>query len=121
MKKTGQRMPRKSRVSVANIEGLLLSASRAHRLVTIHREIVDADICHIGHVVDVKDGTVSLLEIGPDAKWEDNPTAYRFKDITRVDFGGGYENDAMYHYCICGITAEKLARTVVALVFKFAQ
>jgi hypothetical protein len=35
---------------------------------------------------------VSLLEIGPDAKWEDKPKEYRVTEITRVNFGGDYEN-----------------------------
>jgi hypothetical protein len=35
---------------------------------------------------------LSLLEIGPDAKWEDSPEEYRVGEITRVNFGGDYEN-----------------------------
>jgi len=34
---------------------------------------------------------VSLLEIGPDAVWDDKPETYRLSEITRVDFGGDYE------------------------------
>jgi hypothetical protein len=91
LKKRGERLPKKPRVSVAGIEELLLSANRAFPLVTIHREKVDPDICEIGRVVQVKDGRVSLLEINPDATWDAEPKQYRLRDITRVDFGGEYE------------------------------
>ena len=89
LKKRGQRWLKKPRVSVANVEELLLSAGKAFPLVTIHREQVDPDVCWIGRVQGVNRGRVSLLEIGPDAIWEDKPEKYR---ITRVNFGGDYEN-----------------------------
>ncbi len=87
----GERRPKKPRVSVQNVEELLRSASKAFPLVTIHREKFDPDVCWIGRVVDVSGGRVSLLEIGPDAKWEDSPTEYRLSEITHVNFGGDYE------------------------------
>jgi hypothetical protein len=36
--------------------------------------------------------SVSLLEINPDAIWDDNPTEFKLSEITRVNFGGDYEN-----------------------------
>ena len=95
LKKRGERRLKKPRVGVANIENLLLSAGKAFPLVTIHREQVDPDVCWIGRVQGVDQGRVSLLEIGPDAIWEDTPEEYRIKEITRVNFGGDYEN-ALY-------------------------
>lgn len=91
LRKRAIRIPRKPRVSVASISDLLISASRAFPLVTIHRERVDPDTCHIGRVVRVRNGLASLLEINPDASWDDEPCEYRISDITRVDFGGEYE------------------------------
>lgn len=58
----------------------------------VHREQVDPGVCWIGRVQGVDRGRVSLLEIGPDAIWEDTPEEYRIKEITRVNFGGDYEN-----------------------------
>ena len=92
LKKRGERRPKKPPVSVANIEELLLSAGKAFPLVTIHREEVDPDVCWIGRVQGVNRGRVSLLEIGPDTIWEDKPEKYRIKEVTRVNFGGDYEN-----------------------------
>jgi hypothetical protein len=34
---------------------------------------------------------VSLLEIGPDAVWDKEPSEIRLGEITRIEFGGGYE------------------------------
>ena len=49
-------------------------------------------MCWIGRVQGVNRARVSLLEMSPDASWEDNPEEYRIKEITRVNFGGDYEN-----------------------------
>jgi hypothetical protein len=67
LKKRGERIPKKPPVAVNNLAKLLLTASRAFPLGTIHREKVDGAACWIGRVVDVAKGRVTLLEIGPDA------------------------------------------------------
>jgi hypothetical protein len=43
----------------------------------------------------VTNGKVSLIEIDTDAIWDDEPSSYRLREITRVSFGGAYE-DALY-------------------------
>jgi hypothetical protein len=91
LRKRGERVPKKPRVSVASIEELLLSASREFPLVTIHREQVDSDVCWIGRILSVERDRVSLLEIAPDAKWGKKPESYRLREITRVSFGADYE------------------------------
>jgi len=95
LKRRRESKPRKPKVSVGSLRALLLSASRAFPLVAIHREKLDADICQIGRVVGVAAGKLSLLEIGPDAVWHAAPTRYALKQVTRVDFGGEYE-DALH-------------------------
>jgi hypothetical protein len=84
-------MPRKPRLKLASLGALLWSANRAFPLVTIHREKVDPDVCHIGRITALKNNRVSLLEIGPDALWDKEISDYSLKEITRVDFGGDYE------------------------------
>lgn len=56
LKKRGERVSRKPRVSLASVEELLLSANRAFPLVTIHREQADPDVCNIGRVVAIDRG-----------------------------------------------------------------
>jgi hypothetical protein len=95
LKKRGIRFPRKPRVDVKSLAKLLFSANKAFPLVTIHREKADGSVCWIGRVVDLSNGRLTLLEIGPDAAWDDQLNTYRLSEITRVDFGGDYEN-ALY-------------------------
>jgi len=91
LKKLRVPIPKKPNVSVSTIEELLLSANRVFPLLTIHRETVDLGVCWIGKIKEVRQGQVSLLEIGPDAKWDSKPTAYSLNEITSVEFGGQYE------------------------------
>jgi hypothetical protein len=92
LKKRGERVPRKPRVDVSEIGTLVLTASRAFPLVTIHREQRVRHACWIGRVRGIDRGRVSLIQIKPDATWDQQPTEYRLSEITRVSFGGDYEN-----------------------------
>jgi hypothetical protein len=42
-------------------------------------------------VLAVDKSRVPRLEINPDASWQSKPRQYRIGEITRVDFGGDYE------------------------------
>ena len=90
-KKLGVITPKKPSLSLASTSELLLSAQKIFPLVTLQREVVDPDVCYIGRVIEVNKAFVSLLEIGPDARWDKKPNSYRLNEITRVDFGGRYE------------------------------
>jgi hypothetical protein len=95
LRKRGETIRKKPRVSVNSLPELLKSANRLFPLVTIQQERAKPDTCEIGRVVDISKSHVSLLEIGPDAIWDDKPTEIALRDITRVDFGGSYE-DALH-------------------------
>jgi hypothetical protein len=92
LRKRGERIPNKPSVSIEGIEELVLSAGRAFPLIAIHREHIIPDVCWIGSVLGVERGRVSLLEINPDATWDQKPRKHLLSEITRVDFGGDYEN-----------------------------
>ena len=91
----GEKLPAKPPISLKTIDDLLLTASREFPLVTIHREEINAQGCHVGRVVSVTGDEVRLLEINPDATWDAEPMIYRLSEITCVSFGGDYE-DALY-------------------------
>lgn len=95
LKLRDERKPRKPKVSLHGKGELLLTAGQAFPLVTIHREKVDPGVCHIGKVIAVKANQVRLLLIGPDAQWSESPTDFSTRGITRVSFGGDYE-DALH-------------------------
>lgn len=85
--KRGLHRPKKPRVIVASVDRLLVSAARAFPLVTIHRESINPAVCWIGRVLGVNRGRVSMLEIGPDAMWDETPSEHRLNEISRVNFG----------------------------------
>ena len=91
LKIRGERIPKKPRVTMGSLQELLRSSNRTFPLVTIHREKVDPGVCHIGRVMRLSTSRMSLLEIGPDARWDREPIEYRLSEVTEVDFGGDYE------------------------------
>lgn len=92
LKKRGEKLGRAPRIDLSDIAAILRSAAKASPLVTIHIEKIDPDVCYIGRVHRIDDKRVVLREIRPDASWWPEPYAYRLRDITRVNFGGDYED-----------------------------
>jgi hypothetical protein len=91
LRKRGLRRPRTPTLDLSSTQELVCSAGKRFPLVTIHREKADPDVCHIGQVVSASPTSVSILEVTPDATWDESPSVYRVSQITRVDFGGPYE------------------------------
>jgi hypothetical protein len=85
---------RKPTVDLSNWATLLLTAQKIFPLITIHREAISNEVCFIGKLVAVTEKTFTIYDIDPDANWD---RVYRRKmsDLTKVDFGGGYE-DALW-------------------------
>jgi hypothetical protein len=86
-----QYITRKPRIKLGSVAEILLSVQKESSLVTIYRETVKPDTCWIGKITKMTEREVSMLEIGPDAEWRDKPTTFKLKEITEIDFGGGYE------------------------------
>ena len=92
LRRCKESVAKKPPISLASIGALLTSAGRAFPLVAVYRERRDPEGCQIGEVRGVGRTHLDLHEIGPDAKWDATPTAYRLNEITRVAFGGDYED-----------------------------
>ena len=90
-------------LSVESIAALLETVAGPFPLATIYNERRDSEECIIGQVVAVRDGEMALLGIDPAAEWDEDPDVYKLKDITRVEFGGSYE-EALW------LVAEKRSR-----------
>jgi hypothetical protein len=91
LRKRKQLIKQKPQISLSSISELLESANLLFPLITIHRESVKPDSCWIGRVIEISKSAVLLHEIGPDAVWDKEPTKHLLSEITRVEFGGGYE------------------------------
>jgi hypothetical protein len=98
-----------SPASVSSLADLLRSAAAAFPLITIHTEHADPDCCWVGRVLSVNRKRVTLQEINPDATWDVDSSEFRLSDITRVSFGGDYE-DALF---IVGGGAQPVADRVL--------
>jgi len=91
LRKRSERIERKPDIDLSNLSTILKSASALFPLVTILRERIKPDECVIGRVLDISENSFLLHTIDSDAVWEEKPTRFRLSDVTRVDFGGGYE------------------------------
>ncbi len=87
----GEAVPDAPEVDITSIGSALRAAGKLHSVLAVHREEVESEVCHVGAVVSVSRESIGLLEIGPDADWDEEPTTYALSEITRIDFGGGYE------------------------------
>jgi len=91
LRKRRERIERKPDIDLSSLSSLLKSASKLFPLITVLRERIKPDECVIGRVLEVSEKSFLLHTIDPDAVWEEKPTRFRLSDVTRVDFGGGYE------------------------------
>ncbi len=82
--------PRKpANVKIDSVGQALASAGKAFPLVTIHTERLKRDVCYVGRVLRVSQRALTLLDISPQAEWDDEES-YLLKDITLIDFGNTY-------------------------------
>jgi len=99
---------RKRRLSLASWPQLLDTANKLFPMMIIYRERIHRDACQVGRLVSMNRASLELKEIRPDGSWDDC-YRYKFSDLTRVDFGGGYE-DAFARVAAAG-AASKPKRT----------
>lgn len=78
-------------IDISSLPALIRSAGSAFPLVSIFLEGEDDDVCYIGRVAGVADTEVRLHYIDPNGRFEASPSSYLLGGVTRVDFGGSYE------------------------------
>lgn len=91
LKARGQWPPRVPDVQLDDLPSALCSAAAAASLITIHTEFDRPDACWIGSLLSVEGGMLSLLEVDDEGEWERKPRAFDLDDVTRIEFGGDYE------------------------------
>ena len=74
-----------------DVNGVLRAVSAATPMVSVFDEFDRPDACWIGNVVSLDESKLHLLEVDTHAGWRRKPRRFDPADITRIDFGGGYE------------------------------
>ena len=77
-------------ISVASLPELLRSVSKHYPLITFHPEKKRPDVCYIGPLVSITERTFTIADLNSNAEWSGS-RRMKVSDVTRVDFGGGYE------------------------------
>jgi hypothetical protein len=78
-------------VMLDTVSSAIASSARRYPLITIHQERKDPDCCYIGTPHLITNTTLHLKCINHGATWDPDPFQYRLDSITRIDFGGAYE------------------------------
>jgi hypothetical protein len=92
LKARGQWPPAEpAQAGLDSVAQLLADASATTPLVGIFREFERPNACWIGAVHKTTAVTTSLLEVNVAGGWARKPRHFDLDDITRLDFGGGYE------------------------------
>lgn len=84
-----------STISLDDDATLIGDISRVYPLLVLYVEHQDPGICHVGKALDWSRRGFNLLSVTPDAEWEEPTTRFKFADVTRIDFGGRYEDVLM--------------------------
>ncbi|HEY3548011.1 MAG TPA: hypothetical protein VGK17_18215 [Propionicimonas sp.] len=71
--------------------GVFPAAFAEAGLVSVFDEFDRPDVCWIGTITSLDEKKLSLLEVDTRGGWARKPRTFRPDDVTRVDFGGGYE------------------------------
>jgi len=95
LRKRGEKKPRKPKINLDSVEDLLVTAGKTFPLITIHMEKSRPDVCYIGRVHELGTRKVALQCITPHAQWESTASKFPLAKITRLNFGGDYE-EALY-------------------------
>jgi hypothetical protein len=91
LERRGVRPVPQPEIALADVPSLLASVEGRFPLVTVHRDRADPGVCVIGRVAHLGEESFILRQVSPAGRWNDSG-GYRYDDVTRIDFGGGYED-----------------------------
>jgi hypothetical protein len=79
-----------SGLKIGALPETIIEISKKFPLIHVERELRFPGECWIGTALEVTDKLLVLDNLNPDAEWT-GPYRIKLGDITRIDFGGGYE------------------------------
>ena len=95
LKLRGQEPQHPGIINLDSIEKALRTVARLKPLVTVYQEITDPSVCWIGRMNKIDNDLLYLQCISPEARLEGSLDMFDIESITRIDFGGSYE-DALW-------------------------
>lgn len=78
-------------VSIASLSSLLSSVAAQFPLLTVYRARINPDVCYIGELSKLSRETFTLEDLNCNAEWT-GPRRIKYKDVTSIQFGWGYES-----------------------------
>src|SRR5262245_23249780 len=77
-------------VSLQELPVSLVSIAKRYPLLTIYVEKQNPEVCYVGSLFILMGRTFTIQELDCNAEWC-GLRRFRYADVTRIDFGGGYE------------------------------
>ncbi|MFC8597789.1 hypothetical protein [Isoptericola sp. NPDC057191] len=78
-------------VALDDLRGAATSAAALAPMSATFVELDRPDICYVGSLVSVDDRRLRLLEVDTQGQWHRKTRSLDPDDVTRIDFGGRYE------------------------------
>jgi hypothetical protein len=78
-------------ILIESWESILQTVNDNFNLVSVESELIYKNQCNIGRLGKFSKKSFGLIEIHPDASWDDSETKYKFKDLTKVCFNRAYD------------------------------
>ncbi|MDR7377795.1 hypothetical protein J2X19_002474 [Rhodoferax ferrireducens] len=79
------------RIDCTSTRSLMESAQEEFGVLVIEREKVQPDEVQVGTIRMTSEDTYVLRWLSVNAEWENDDRPFRYKDITKLEFGAGYE------------------------------
>lgn len=77
-------------LSITSFPELLASVAKRYPMITVRREVKRPGAFFVGQLVTARERTFTIDGLSCNAEWT-GKLRIRFQELTRVDFGGGYE------------------------------
>jgi len=89
LKREEARLP--TGMDASSMRELMESAQRVFGVLLIDREFVQPGEVEVGTIRMTSADTYVLRWLDPNAHWENDSRPFRYRDVTRLEFGGEYE------------------------------
>jgi hypothetical protein len=78
-------------ILLTSVPELLQSIGSRYPLISFHPERKQPNVCYIGPLLSMNKTTFTIDDLDSNAEWS-GPRRLKFSDVTRIDFGDGYQN-----------------------------